>query len=112
MADSPEEIKKHLKLYKIIGATLFVCTILTVAVAKIEFLDVGERGFDVWDMIIGLLIAAFKATLVALIFMHLNHEKKLIYWFFGFGIVFGIALMALTGFAYIDPIEFEGFFGR
>jgi len=70
MADSPEEIKKHLTLYKIIGGALFVCTVLTVAVAKIEFLDFGERGFDAIDMIIGLLIAAFKATLVAAIFMH------------------------------------------
>ena len=111
MADSPEEIKKHVKLYMLVGATLFVCTVLTVAVAKIEWVDnLGERGFDTVDMVIGLLIAAFKATLVALIFMHLNHEKKLIYWFFGFGIIFGIALMALTGFAYIDPIEFKEFF--
>ena len=112
MADSPEEIKKHVKLYMLIGATLFVCTVLTVAVAKIEFLDFNERGFDWVDMVIGLLIATFKATLVALIFMHLNHEKKMIYWLFGFGLFFGLCLMLLTGLAYSDPIYFEGFFGR
>ena len=112
MADSPEEIKKHIKLYLLIGGALFVCTVLTVLVAKVEFLDVNERGFDWADMVIGLLIATFKATLVALIFMHLNHEKKLIYWFFGFGIIFGISLMALTGLAFADPIQFEAFFGR
>lgn len=112
MADSPEEIKKHLKLYKIIGATLFVCTVLTVAVAKLEFLDFGARGFDTADMVLGLLIALFKSTLVALIFMHLNHEKKMIYWLFGFGIVGAFFLMAITAFAFSDPIYYEGFFGR
>ncbi|MBT8037098.1 MAG: cytochrome C oxidase subunit IV family protein [Verrucomicrobiae bacterium] len=112
MADSPEAIKRHIKLYLLIGATLFACTLLTVAVAKFEFLDFGSRGFGTADMVIGLLIALFKATLVALIFMHLNHEKKMIYWFFGMGIVFGFFLIALTGLAFSDPIYFEGFFGR
>jgi len=112
MADSPEAIKKHIKLYLLIGVILFICTVLTVAVAKFEFLDFGERGFDGVDATIGLLIATFKATLVALIFMHLNHEKPLIYWLFGFGIIFGIALMGLTGLAYSDPIYFKNFFGR
>ena len=112
MADSPEEIKKHLKLYKLIGIALFICTILTVAVAKIEFLDFGQRGFDAIDMVIGLLIATFKATLVAVIFMHLNHEKQMVYWLFGFGLFFGFCLMAITAFSFSDPIYFKGFFGR
>lgn len=112
MADSPEEIKKHIKLYMLIGLILFGCTILTVAVAKLEWLDIGSRGFGTADMIVGLLIAAFKATLVALIFMHLNHEKKLIYWLFGIGLVLGFSLMALTGLAFSDPIQFKAFFGR
>jgi caa(3)-type oxidase subunit IV len=112
MADSPEAIKKHIKLYLLIGATLFACTLLTVAVAKFEFLDFGDRGFDSVDATIGLLIALFKATLVALIFMHLNHEKKMVYWLFGMGIFFGICLMAITGFAFSDPIQFKDFFGR
>lgn len=112
MADSPEEIKKHVKLYLLIGATLFVCTVITVAVAKIEWLDFGSRGFGTADMLIGLLIATIKATLVALIFMHLNHEKKLIYWLFGIGLVMGLSLMVLTGLAFADPIQFQAFFGR
>ena len=112
MADSPEEIKKHIKLYLVIGITLFVCTVLTVAVAKLEWLDFGSRGFGTADMVIGLLIATFKATLVALIFMHLNHEKKLIYWVFGLGLFLGLCLLAITGLAFSDPIHYEGFFGR
>ena len=112
MADSPEEIKKHIKLYLVIGVTLFVCTVLTVAVAKLEWLDFGSRGFGTADMVIGLLIALFKATLVALIFMHLNHEKKMIYLLFGMGLFFAFCLMAITGLAFSDPIQFQGFFGK
>lgn len=112
MADSPEAIKKHIKLYLFIGVTLFVCTGLTVAVAKFEFLDFGERGFDSVDATIGLCIAFFKASLVALIFMHLNHEKKMVYWLFALGLVLAFCLMAITGFAFSDPIQFKGFFGR
>lgn len=112
MADSPEEIKKHVKLYMLIGVILFICTVLTVAVAKIEWLDFGERGFDTIDMVIGLLIASLKATLVAVIFMHLNHEKSMIYWIFGIGLFFGFCLMAITAFSFSDPIYFKDFFGR
>jgi len=112
MADSPEAINKHIKLSTLIGAVLFVCTLLTVAVAKFEFLDFGQRGFDSVDAVIGLLIATFKATLVAIIFMHLNHEKKMVYWLFGMGIFFAFCLMAIFAFAFSDPIEFQAFFGR
>lgn len=112
MADSPEALQKATKLYMLVGLTLFVCTVLTVAVAKFEFLDFGKRGFDTYDMVIGLLIACFKSSLVAAIFMHLNHEKKMVYWMFGMGIFFAACLMLLTGLAFSDPIHYEGFFGR
>ncbi len=110
MADSPEEIQKSLKKYLAVFAALLVCTVLTVMVATFEFFDKGARGFDTFDMVLGLAIASFKAFLVAYIFMHLNHEKKAIYWLFGSGIVFCIALMAITGWAYSDPIKFDGFY--
>lgn len=110
MTDSPEAIQKATKLYLLIGATLFACTLLTVAVAKLEFLDFGKRGFDSVDMTIGLLIAGFKSSLVAAIFMHLNHEKKMVYWMFGLGIFFAACLVLLMGFAFSDPIHFDGFY--
>jgi caa(3)-type oxidase subunit IV len=64
------------------------------------------HGFDMADMTIGLLIATFKATLVGAIFMHLNHEKKLIYYVFGLGIVLAFALLGLTALSYADPIKY------
>lgn len=109
MADSPEDIKKSIRLYLIIGAALFVGTVLTVAVAVVPWMDIGGHGFDKADMILGLLIATTKATLVALIFMHLNHEKAWVYWLFGSGLFFGVAMVALIFLAKGDPIQYQGF---
>lgn len=106
MADSVAEIQKAKKLYTFIGLTLFIFTGITVAVATVPALDVGGHGFDSMDMILGLLIAAFKASLVMLIFMHLNSEKKLVYFLFIMGIVLGIFLMAITAWAFSDPIVY------
>ncbi len=109
MADTPEAIRKSIRTYMIVGGILFLGTILTVLVATVPALDVGGHGFDVWDAILGLAIAATKASLVAAIFMHLNHEKKAVYWIFGSGIVFVIALFGLIALAKWDPI-FDPFF--
>jgi caa(3)-type oxidase subunit IV len=106
MTDTPEAIKKSQTLYVLIGLVLFVFTVVTVAVATQPWLDFGAHGFDTADMTIGLCIATFKATLVGAIFMHLNHEKKLVYMVFGIGLFFGVALMGLTALAFSDPIRF------
>ncbi|HVJ47241.1 MAG TPA: cytochrome C oxidase subunit IV family protein [Luteolibacter sp.] len=105
MANSIEEIQKSKKTYLAVFGALLLCTVVTVAVATQEWLDFGRHGFDHVDAIVGLAIASLKAGLVAAIFMHLNHEKKAIYWLFGAGIVFVICLFALTGFADFDPIH-------
>ena len=77
MADTPEAIQKAKRLYTFVGLLLFFFTGITVAVATVEALDFGGHGFDSADAILGLIIAAFKASLVMIIFMHLNHEKPL-----------------------------------
>ena len=107
--DSPEEIKKALKKYKLIGACLFIGTVLTVAVAVVPGMDYGNKGFSTGDLIIGLLIASVKASLVMYIFMHLNAEKKMIYFFYGMAIVMALVLFFLTRMAFIDPIEADHF---
>jgi len=109
MADSPEAIKKAARLYLFIGGVLFAGTIITVMVATVPWLDFGKHGFDTMDLVIGLLIATVKASLVALIFMHLNHEKRLIYWLFSFGLVAAFFMVALIGLAKWDPIRYNGF---
>ena len=106
MADTPEAIQKAKKLYLLIGMALFVFTVVTVAVATVPWLDFGEHGFDSKDAVIGLLIASVKASLVAFIFMHLNHERKTIYVVLLISAVMGIVLFFLTGWAFVDPIEY------
>ena len=105
MADSPEAIQKSIRLYLLIGAVLFAGTVITVLVATVPWLDIGHHGFDAMDALLGLAIATTKASLVAAIFMHLNHEKKSVYWIFGGSFVFVTALFGLTGLAKSDPIH-------
>lgn len=105
MADTPEAIKKSVQTYIIVGVALFIGTCLTVAVAEVPWLDFGKHGFDRADCIIGLGIASIKAGLVAMIFMHLNHEKKAIYWLFGSGLCMVCSLAFLTALAIESPIE-------
>lgn len=110
MANSPEEVRKSIRTYLMVGAMLFIGTVVTVMVATIPALDVGHHGFDAMDAILGLAIAATKASLVAAVFMHLNHEKKAVYWIFGSGIVFVIALFGLIALAKSDPIHDKFFY--
>lgn len=118
MADTPEEIEKHTKLYWLIGGFLFALTIITVALGIgqyhhhpiLDLADFGAPGLSYEDVIIGLLVATVKASLVALIFMHLNHEKPLIYKFLLFTCCFALGLMVLSLLAWWNPIEMANFY--
>lgn len=112
MADTPEAIKKSIRIYLFIGAILFIGTITTVLVATVPWLDVGQHGFDKWDCILGLMIATTKALLVAFVFMHLNHEKKAVYWLFASGLCMVCSLAGLTALAVFDPIHDPLFYGE
>jgi caa(3)-type oxidase subunit IV len=46
-------------------------------------------------VVLGLAIAAAKAALVALFFMHLRSERAIVYWALGFTAFFLVALVAL-----------------
>ena len=105
MADSPEEIQKHKKLYFAIGIWLCVFSCFALALGKIPWLDLGPPGATWEDIVLGLSVSVVKASLVALIFMHLNHERGLIYKMLLFTSLFFLSLMALTLFALADPIR-------
>jgi len=87
ISEEYHKFKKSLRLYGFIGLVLFMGTGLTVAIATVPWLDVGAHGFDKWDAMLGIGIAAGKASLVAAIFMHLNHERKLVYRIIALGLV-------------------------
>ena len=105
MADTPEEIAKHKKLYTIIGIWLVVFSCVAVALGIFPFLDFGPPGATWEDIVIGLAVSMIKATLVALIFMHLNHEVKLICKTLLCTFLLFLSLMGLTLFALADPIR-------
>lgn len=71
-AHHAEDIDKHVRVYIIVFAVLAVLTVVTVAVSYLD-LSLGPA------ILLALLIAAVKASLVACYFMHLISEKKLIY---------------------------------
>jgi cytochrome c oxidase subunit 4 len=58
------------KRYLAVWAALIVMTAVTVGVS---YLDLG-----LWNASVALVVASFKALLVALYFMHLRHEIKLV----------------------------------
>lgn len=107
MAEAAQDWSKVKKTYLWVGVWLFFFTIVTIALAKIEFLDIGAPGLDGADIFLGLVVASTKSTLVALIFMHLNHEKGLIYKTLLFTFLFFLSLMLLTLFALADPIRIQ-----
>ena len=66
---SPESHVVPIGLYWGIWATLIVCTALTVFAASV---DLG-----VFNIVVALLIATIKGSLVVLFFMHLRYSSKL-----------------------------------
>lgn len=94
-----------MRAYWAVGFTLFGCTLLTLLLGILRVFDVGEPGVSPGDIVLGLAVAAFKSSLVMLVFMHLNHERGLIYKTLLFTMAFAVGLMALTLFAQADPIR-------
>jgi caa(3)-type oxidase subunit IV len=72
MHSDVEAVKKSVRTYMMIGAALLVFTGITVA-ANLLSLSVPAA------ITLALIIASIKASMVAAVFMHLNHEKKWIY---------------------------------
>jgi cytochrome c oxidase subunit 4 len=95
MSDHSDDVSKHIRGYLIIGGTLLIGTILTVMAS---YMDLGHH----WNIVLALVIATVKASLVALFFMHLISEKQMIYTVLGFTVFFFISLMFLTISAYND----------
>ena len=69
---SPDEIRAHVKVYLLVFGALAVLTTVTVLAS---YLEIGVTG----GIILALLIATVKASLVALYFMHLKGEVKAVF---------------------------------
>ena len=85
-AGDVESIRKQTRAYVGVFIALMVLTVLTVAVSYFHMPVVLA-------VIVALIIASFKGSLVAAFFMHLAHERKVIYWVLILTVAFFIALM-------------------
>ncbi len=81
------QIKPHvlpLKIYLGVGGFLIFLTLITVLIAR---MDLGP-----WNLAVAMSIAAFKATLVLLFFMHLKYDNKM------YSVLFIISVLTLAVF--------------
>jgi cytochrome c oxidase subunit 4 len=81
-----EAVRKSVRTYLMIGAALLVFTGITVA-ANLLSLSVPAA------ITLALIIASIKASMVAAVFMHLNHEKRWIYGSLLLTVAFFLVLM-------------------
>jgi cytochrome c oxidase subunit 4 len=99
MGENHADIDRHVRVYMAVFGTLLVFTGLTVAAWKWGPEAVGPT------VAIALAIATIKASLVALFFMHLNAEKKLVYWVLALAVVFFFALLLTPVLSSFDAIS-------
>src|SRR5215204_1538379 len=97
MHSEADDIKKHVRTYWIIGAALYVGTVITVAVNQVH-LAVPLA------VTVALIVASTKGYLVSSVFMHLNHEKRWIYGALLLTVAAFIVLMVVPIFTMMDTI--------
>lgn len=97
MHSEADDVKKHVRSYWMIGAALYVFTVITVAVNQVHL----AVPFAVT---VALIVASMKGYMVASVFMHLNHEKRWIYGALLLTVAFFIVLMTVPMFTLMDTI--------
>jgi caa(3)-type oxidase subunit IV len=89
---SNKDIAHHIANYRKIFVYLLIGTALTVTASYMEF---NVQNSIAGAVFVGLTIAAIKGYLVAANFMHLNSEKKMIYWILMLTVFFLILLLSI-----------------
>lgn len=93
-----EDIKKHVRVYVTVFVALLALTVVTVTISYLN-LSVGPA------IIVALIIASIKGSLVASYFMHLISEKKLIFAALILTVVFFLTLIFIPILAMSDRIR-------
>ncbi len=91
-----------LRVYLMVGSALLALTFVTVYVSTFDF---GE-----WNLIVAMIIAAVKATLVVLFFMHLFYDSKVYFSIFLGSLLFLAIFITFTLFdtqtrGAVNPIQ-------
>ncbi len=97
-----EHVKEHVRVYLMVFSALAVLTVVTVAISYLRL----STGYAIG---VAMAVATVKASLVALYFMHLISEEKVILWLLVLCVAFFAALMFLpvsteTGIAPLWPL--------
>lgn len=95
---SPEEFKKHLKIYWGVFAALLVLTAVTVGVSYIHLPLFAA-------VLLAMVVASIKGGLVARYFMHLKGEKKVIVWTLWLTVSFFVVLMILPVLTEVESVK-------
>jgi cytochrome c oxidase subunit 4 len=93
-----DDIRSHVKTYYMIFGALMVLTIITVGVSYLELATPLA-------VTVALIVAGIKGSLVAMYFMHLLHERKVIYWVLMLTVIFFVFLMFVPLFTNLDRIQ-------
>jgi cytochrome c oxidase subunit 4 len=93
----PAVFKKSIRTYMMVGALLYLGTIITVAANQVHFAVPLA-------ITVALIIATIKGSAVAAVFMHLSHEKKWIYGALILTAAFFVVLMSVPFFTISDTI--------
>ena len=86
-----EDVKKHVRVYITVFVALACLTVITVG---ISYLHLPTH----WAILFAMIVATVKGSLVALYFMHLITERKIIYWVLTLCFFFFVTLMLLPTF--------------
>jgi cytochrome c oxidase subunit IV len=92
------DVSKHIRAYLLIGGLLLLFTGITVWLSYVDF------GSPKANIVVAMIVATFKASLVAAIFMHLKGEKATIWRFLIMTAFFAAGLFFLTYLHWADPI--------
>lgn len=95
MHSDAADVKKSVRGYLIVFGSLMVLTVVTVLAASFH-LAVP------FAITVALIIAGIKGSMVAAVFMHLSHEKRLIYGTLLLTVVFFIVLLFIPVFTMMD----------
>ena len=98
MSHALDDVRKSVRTYLMVFGALMVLTVVTVGVSYLHF-PVALAIF------VALVVATIKGSLVALFFMHLIDERKLIYWVLTLTVVFFVFLMFVPLLTHLNVVN-------
>lgn len=98
---TPAEVAKHVRTYIAVFIALAALTVVTVAVSYLHL-------SIFWAVVVAMIVACVKGSLVAAFFMHLISERMAIYATLVLSALFFIMLMLIPVFAHAGNVVVDG----